>query len=1605
MSLTSRGGRLFGCWALLAQTLRSLSPVRRRCLRQGHVMESARCTLLVVILLGGTSATWAQQVQYVYDELGRLVELVSPDGSSVRYSYDAVGNITSIRKGAASAIAISEFTPNAGPVGSSITIFGTGFSTTAASNTVRFNGTSATVSAATANQLTVTIPAGATTGKIAVTSPNGTATSASDFTISSLPAPTLSSFTPTIGAPSTTVTITGTNFQSARQDNKLTFGGVSSAVSTATSTTLTTLVPTAAASGKIAVTTPFGRAVSTTDFFALPDGIAAADVISTQRIAVNGAAITLNFSAVGKKALLIFDGSVNQFVSLLASNSSFASGAYVKIYRPDGVLLTTLSPGSQQPISDLPRLPLVGTYTMLVDPNAVGAVTLQLQGEKAGAMTVNGSTAISLASGQDGRYTFSAQAGVGHGLALTTLVYTGNGNGTQAITADLVGPNGTVLKSCSFNGDSKADSCDFERALFSVTGVYSLRFSTASTYASSFTAIFSSDAGRSVLAVNAASPTVATIARAGQNASYTFSGTAGQNLSLAITGSTLDDADAGTYNALTVNVYAPSGALRYTTQLQAGAPSGVLDMPLLPETGSYVVHALPAGLDKGTFGVRLAADATGALTIDGSTSIALGSGQNARYSFSAQSGTGYGLALVGLTYGGNGDGSQGVTVYLDRSNGSTAAVCSFSGDGKSDSCDFEPAIFANAGGNYTLRFDPQSTYSTTFSAVLSTDAGRSVLAVNPASSTTASVVRPGQNATYTFSGTAGQNLSLALSGSTFDDADPGTANYTAVQVLAPSGNALYTVGLTTGITAASLDMPNLPQTGVYVVRLLPSGLDKGSIDLRLNSDANGALTVDGSTLISLAGGQNGRYSLSATARTGYGLALTGITYTGSGTGPQQVRAHLINANGQALKSCTFDGSGKTSNCEFEPGLFPNTGSYTVVLDPSSTYATSFTALLSADAGGGALQLNAANPTGVSIVRAGQSASFTFDGTAGQNLSLALTSSTLDDADPGTSNQTYLNIYRPGAGPIVAYSSPTYSTSISTGSPSATLALTNLPDTGLYAVRVLPSGTDVGSLALQLTQAGTTQPATQTVSGSVLIDGTATLANVASGGTGRYTFAGSIGQRLSLYVSSISTTPAGGSIQVSVSYPDNSTILLNCGSAGSELGCNLPPLPSSGTFTIRVEPNSGRAATANLSLSSEILGSLAANAPLPTNVGIGRAGQRARFSLSAIAAQGQSVVLSESTFSSAAISVLDPAGAQVASGFISGTQTVSLGFIPNVTGTYSVIVDPTGAATGAAKIALRSDLVDVLNVNGTPTTLTLASGQNSFLTFSGTAGQHLGLAVNGVSTSPAGSSVTFDIKSPHGGAVGLCGSSSSDACNLGPLPATGTYTLRSKANTAITATATLILSTDLSGSLTGNGSTPTTVTIARAGQNARYTFAATAGAGMSLILSEVSLGSNSRMSVVDPSGAEIFNGVFYPTITSVFDFVPVRSGTHTVVLDPAQDSTGSVTVAVLPDVTGNLTLGATPSAVSLQQAQKTSLTFVGTAGTYVDLRLSDILTEPSDGTATAVVISPYGEQLATCSSASATSCLLPRLWATGTYRIRISAPIEYGVNLKVGVSQR
>jgi uncharacterized repeat protein (TIGR03803 family) len=145
----------------------------------------------------------------------------------------------------------------AGKVGKSIGILGKGFTGT---KNVSFNGTAAKFKVSSDTYLTGTVPNGATTGFVTVKTPGGTLTSNEQFRVT----PFIISFSPTSGPVGTPVTITGTSFTGA---TKVTFGGVKATTFTVNSDSqVTANVPTGAKTGKIAITTPGGTAVSSAVF-------------------------------------------------------------------------------------------------------------------------------------------------------------------------------------------------------------------------------------------------------------------------------------------------------------------------------------------------------------------------------------------------------------------------------------------------------------------------------------------------------------------------------------------------------------------------------------------------------------------------------------------------------------------------------------------------------------------------------------------------------------------------------------------------------------------------------------------------------------------------------------------------------------------------------------------------------------------------------------------------------------------------------------------------------------------------------------------------------------------------------------------------------------------------------------------------------------------------------------------------------------------------------------------------------------------------------------------------------------------------------------------
>src|SRR4029453_16766588 len=112
-----------------------------------------------------------------------------------------------------SRVEVTSVSPTSAPIGSTVTIAGSGFGASQGSSTVTFNGVAATASAWSSTSVTVNVPAGATTGPVVVTV-GGQASNGVGFTV--LQPPNITSVNPTSGVAGQSVTITGSNFGPAQ---------------------------------------------------------------------------------------------------------------------------------------------------------------------------------------------------------------------------------------------------------------------------------------------------------------------------------------------------------------------------------------------------------------------------------------------------------------------------------------------------------------------------------------------------------------------------------------------------------------------------------------------------------------------------------------------------------------------------------------------------------------------------------------------------------------------------------------------------------------------------------------------------------------------------------------------------------------------------------------------------------------------------------------------------------------------------------------------------------------------------------------------------------------------------------------------------------------------------------------------------------------------------------------------------------------------------------------------------------------------------------------------------------------------------------------------
>lgn len=867
-----------------------------------------------------TYAADGNPIIYDYDELGRLVGLTDAAGNSAAYRYDAAGNILSIIRSSPSQPVIMGNAPGAGPEGTPVTISGSGFSITANQNKVRFNQTIATVMASTSTQITTNVPVGATTGPISVVTPTGTATSATAFVVQASQAPTITGFTPNIGPAGSLITISGTNFDG--DVSKVAFNRHFAVVRSIASKSIVAMVPANVTSGPISVGTGYGVAISDGDFFIPPAQLSVSDIQVTGRMAI-GTSKTVTMSAIGKKGLILFDGTAGQTISLSLSSVTLASGT-VSILSPDGTVLATTTTSTTGRFIDAKVLPAAGTYTILINPsaNSTGDLTLTLNSapDVVSRISFDG-VAVTVATtkpGQNASLTFNATAGQRFSVNLSSVLLSdGNYMGVSILK-----PDGSTLISSSYVSSS-GRFIDVQTA--PVTGIYTIKLNPQAMAVGQISVqLF--DVGRdpeATVLIGGPAVTVATTVP-GQNASLTFAATVGQRFSMSFSGVALS---AGGY--LGMNILKPDGST-LTSSSYVASSGAFIDVQTAPVTGTYTIKLDPNAMTVGKATIQLfddTSDPTAAIAIGG-PAVTLGTtvpGQNASLTFTATTGQRFSMNLSNVVLASGGY----LSVSVLKPDGTTLVSSGYI----STSGAFIDVQTAPVTGTYAIKLDPNALAVGKATVQLFDDASdpSAAIVIGGPAVTVATAV-PGQNASLTFTATAGQRFSLNFSGVVLT-----SGGYMSVNVLKPDGTALGSPGYISA-PGGFIDVQTAPMTGTYTIKFDPSAMTVGKATVQLIDvapDPTATIAIGGSavTVVTTAPGQNASLAFNGAAGQSITVRITATTLDCQSIG-------LRKPDGSSLYSHLYCGTTFT----LPQQTLPVVGTYIINVDPygASTGKTSVT---------------------------------------------------------------------------------------------------------------------------------------------------------------------------------------------------------------------------------------------------------------------------------------------------------------------------------------------------------------------------------------------------------------------------------------------------------------------------------------------------------------------------------------------------------------------------------------------------------------------------------------------------------------------------------------
>jgi hypothetical protein len=953
----------------------------------------------------------------------------------IQYTYDPVGNITNIARQSTGGLAITSFTPTSAPVGTAVTIYGAGFSATPANNTVTFNGTAATVTASDAGSIATTVPAGATTGRISVQVGASTVYSAQDFVVTIAGAPTIASFTPTIGAAGTSVSVTGTNFNATSGATTFFLNGVAASGGASSTTAATFTVPASASSGRVSATTSVGTGTSTSDFIVPPPGLSASDIESVIRIAANGGNSNIAVGTANKSGLVLFNGTASTYYSLqfktLETTPINNSVAY-QVIKPDSSVLVSGSIAiSASPSLHLPSLPATGTYTLVLSPG-IATLNTMVRLEANPVLALDGAAAATTQdyNNQSSRFVFSATAGQRVGIGLMGLSFFPSG---VAVTPSYNKPDGSSFTLTSSSCDAAiaantAANCDNE-FVADQTGTYTVKVPSGPTFYSSASIQLNSTASGTLTADSTQS---ISLTRVGQDAAYSFTGSVGDSVGIDFTATSLSPQT----SSVVIAIEKPDGST--LTTCTGTPPAGIYcEAGTLATAGTYTATVDPLYGNYGSIKLTLKQGPVLTTTDPPSSFSTATASESARARFTATAGQNLNVGVGGLTYPVGGSGNSTLIVYRpDRSQAGTA-TCNPTISG--GNCGI--ALSNLAAGTYGVVLRPATGVKVSGTFALSNDVTGTLTA---GTAQTVTTTRAGQRASYTFAGTAGDNVAVEIYGLT---TTPATETV-YLTLYGPTGTNLGSTSLWRG--GAFVNKASLPSTGTYSVVLEPNNGVPFTAQLLL--DAGTSVTIDGSTatLATTYAGQPLRYRFSGTAAQALDFGVFGLGYTVSSSNTTGFTIYKPDGTSLASGSCT---PSSTGSCDYSTTNLPSTGTYVVMFSPPfASIVNAGTLAVSTPVSGTFVVGNPAQS--VSIARAGQTARYTFSGTSGQTLKI--TYSSVSIAGGGSLAVTVLN---PSGGTLT-------SASVANGGNSF-FNLASLPTTGTYTVVFdPPSGTTMsGSFSL------------------------------------------------------------------------------------------------------------------------------------------------------------------------------------------------------------------------------------------------------------------------------------------------------------------------------------------------------------------------------------------------------------------------------------------------------------------------------------------------------------------------------------------------------------